>query len=211
MNRLLNVFDPPRRQENTTLSGLVLGTVSNVDKQGRVQVTLGSFDPNYVTDWLRVASPLASSKGRAAYHVPQLQDQAVVAFVNGDPRAPVVLGFLSSTADPLPQEFTKGHSGVILGDGKPRLTLNESDEGDGPGVVINDGKGNSITIKTKGNTIEIVAAGNITLSAPDGKVSISAKTIELASSDATTLSSAKIDVKADPNDLTLKGKRVNIN
>jgi hypothetical protein len=123
----------------------------------------------------------------------------------------VVLGFLSSTTDPLPQEFVKGHSGVILGEGKPRITLNESDQGDGPGVVINDGKGNSITIKTKGNTIEIVAAGNISLSAPDGEVSISAKTVKLASTEATTLTAAKIDVTAKQNDLTLKGKRININ
>lgn len=210
MDRLLKAFDPGRGEQPSRLSGLVLGKVSNVDDQGRVKVTLGSFAPNYVTDWLRVASPLASGKGRAAYHVPQVEDQAVVAFVNGDPREPIVLGFVSSTADPLPQEFVQGHSGVILGEGKPRITLNESDQDDGPGVVINDGNGNSITIKTKGKTIEIVAAGNITLAAPEGEVSISAKTVKLVSTEATTLTSKKIDVTAD-GDLTLKGNRVNIN
>jgi uncharacterized protein involved in type VI secretion and phage assembly len=211
MNRLYNLLDPPKESESGGPSGLVIGKVSGVDDKGRVTVTLGQWHEQYVTDWVRVTSPLASSKGRAAYHVPQPGDQAVVAFVNGDPREPVVLGFLSSTTDPLPKEFVQGHSGVILGEGKPRITLNEGDQDGGPGVVINDGKGNSITIKTKGNTIEIVAAGNISLSAPDGEVSISAKTVKLASTDAMTVTASKIDVTADPNDLTLKGKRVNIN
>jgi uncharacterized protein involved in type VI secretion and phage assembly len=210
MDRLYNLVDRPEDGEGGALSGLVIGKVSDID-QGRIKVSLAQWHEKYVTDWVRVMSPLASSKGRAAYHVPQIDDQVVVAFVNGDPREPVVLGFLSSTTDPLPQEFVNGHSGVILGEGKPRITLNESDRDGGPGVVINDGKGNSITIKTKGNTIEIVAAGNITLSAPDGEVSISAKTVKLAASDAMTVTAAKIDATADPKDMTLKGKRVNIN
>ena len=211
MDRLYNLLDPPKESESGGLSGLVIGKVSGVDDKGRVTVTLGQWHEQYVTDWVRVVSPLSSSKGRAAYHVPQSGDQAVVAFVNGDPREPVVLGFLASTTDPLPKEFVQGHSGVILGADKPRITLNEGDQDGGPGVVINDGKGNSITIKTKGNTIEIVAAGNISLSAPDGEVSISAKTVKLAATDAMTVTAAKIDATADPKDMTLKGKNVRIN
>jgi uncharacterized protein involved in type VI secretion and phage assembly len=208
--RLIDLVMRVARQSDGSPQGALIGLVSNVDERGRVQLKLPSIGPDIVTDWAPVALPMAGSN-RAVSFTPKVNDQAIVVFLNGNWRTPVVIGFLSSTADPLPSAFTNGQAGVVLGDNKPRLTLNETSNDGGPGIAIDDGAGNRITIKTDGNTIEITAAGNIVLAAKDGKVSISAKTFEVTTTEKTTLKAPTMDVVAEQNALNVTGNPINLN
>jgi phage baseplate assembly protein gpV len=209
MTRLLDVVTRVARQRDGAPQGVLFGLVSGIEKDGRVTLTLPSLG-DIGTDLTRIVLPVAGH-GRAMSFTPQLNDQAIVAFVNGDWRTPVVLGFIPSKADPLPREFTNGQCGITLGADKPAMTLNETKNDGGPGLTITDGSGNSITIRTNGNTIEITAAGNIVLSAPKGKVSISASSIELNATGKTSITGAELEVIGKQNALTLKGNPVNIN
>jgi uncharacterized protein involved in type VI secretion and phage assembly len=208
--RLIDLVMRVARQSDSSPQGALIGLVSNVDERGRVQLKLPSIGPDIVTDWAPVALPMAGSS-RAVSFTPKVNDQAIVVFLNGNWRTPVVIGFLSSAADPLPGAFTNGQAGVVLGDDKPRLTLNETKNDGGPGIAIDDGAGNRITIKTDGNTIEITAAGNIVLTAQNGKVSISAKTFEVTTTEKTTLKAPTMDVVAEQSALSFTGNPININ
>ena len=204
----------PRRKGNKAPASCI-GIVTAVDpKTGRVKLEYkghgtGPEDEPIGSDWAPVLLPMAGN-GRAACFAPKSGEQALVIFVNGDWSQPVVIGFLSSEVDPLPPEMQDGKSGIVLTPRGPSVVLDETKAKDKPTVVITDGDGNSIMIKTDVNTIEITAAANIVLSAPDGKVSVTAKSIDFTSSEATTLNAASMDVKADGN-LNLHGGTVNIN
>src|SRR5258706_10454277 len=79
----------------------VAKVIDNIDIQGtaRVQISLPwlpGFEP-----WARVASPMAGM-GRGTYFIPQVGDEVLVAFNQGDIREPYILGALWSSVDKPP-------------------------------------------------------------------------------------------------------------
>jgi phage baseplate assembly protein gpV len=204
------------RQTHHKAPASCIGLVSAVDaKTGRVKLTYQGIGTDVEgksigSDWAPVLLPMAGN-GRAACFAPKSGDQALVLFVNGDWSQPIVAGFLASEADPLPQDMQAGKSGIVLSPGGPSVVLDETKAKDKPTIVISDGDGNSVVVKTDVNTIEITAAGDIKLSAVDGKVSIAAKTIDFTSSEGTTLNAATVDVKAPDGPVNLHGKQINLN
>jgi type VI secretion system secreted protein VgrG len=100
----------PRRSTPTPSPGLATAIVTgpagqavHVDQHGRIKVQFhwdrqGSFD-DASSAWVRVAVPA----GRLAESfVPQVGDEVVVAFLQGDPSLPIVLGGLYNGQDPPP-------------------------------------------------------------------------------------------------------------
>ncbi|WP_027344147.1 VgrG-related protein [Hamadaea tsunoensis] len=81
--------------------GVVPGTVTDVadpDKLGRVKVTFPWLAENYASDWLRVVSAGAGSK-RGMVVLPEVDDEVLVAFEQGDLRHGYVLGGLYNGVD----------------------------------------------------------------------------------------------------------------
>ena len=90
------------------LPGIVVGPqgeVKHVDQFGRVRVRFPWRNPAYsnTTDfgdsgWVRVAQ-IATGVGNAAMWLPEVGDEVVLAFENGDPNRPVVLGSMWNGKD----------------------------------------------------------------------------------------------------------------
>ena len=81
------------------MSGVAVATViCNIDAlgQGRVQVNI-PWLPGYMP-WARVAT-LMGGMGRGTFFIPQVGDEVLVAFNQGDVREPYVIGGLWSTID----------------------------------------------------------------------------------------------------------------
>jgi phage protein D/phage baseplate assembly protein gpV len=77
-------------------AGVLAGVVSNIDDPdhlGRVRVHLPCLSDNYETDWARIAQIMAGSRHGAAF-LPDVDDEVLVAFDQGDIRRPYVLGAL---------------------------------------------------------------------------------------------------------------------
>jgi uncharacterized protein involved in type VI secretion and phage assembly len=85
--------------------------VNDPEGLSRVQIRLFSFDGPDSQDaplWARVATPFAGND-RGGFFIPDVDDEVLVTFVNGDPRQPIVIGGLWSGSASVPE--TLGGSG----------------------------------------------------------------------------------------------------
>ena len=75
---------------------MVIAQVSDVNdpqNHGRVKLTFPWLSDNYVSDWARTVQP-GAGKDRGAMVVPEVGDEVLAAFEQGDIRRPYVLGGL---------------------------------------------------------------------------------------------------------------------
>ena len=156
----------------------------------RVQVRVMSVDGPTGQDgpiWARVACPFAGDN-RGAFLLPDVGDEVLVVFVNGDPRFPVVVGGLWNGSSTSPETISGGRNRkkVIRSKNGVKLTLDDQDGQeqfiaetpggqkitlkDGPGAVwIEDSNGNSVKLETAGITVTASA-----------KVTVNASTVEIS-------------------------------
>lgn len=193
---------PPPTWSN---AGFLAKVVSLDDPEGknRVQVRLYAFDAVAGQDaplWARVAAPFAGDD-RGTFFLPDVDDEVLVMFVQGDPRYPIILGGLWNGAAPAPADIEPGGSNrykrikskngivVTLDDqsGQETLTL-ETPGGqkltlkDGPGkAVVEDSNGNSITLESSGITIQ--AAAKVTVNAAQVQVTAGMVKVDAAMAD----------------------------
>ena len=85
-----------------SVSGLQIGVVTALEDptgEDRVRIQLPLVDASAEGAWARLAS-LDAGKERGWVQRPELGDEVVVGFFDNDPRRPVVLGMLHSSAHP---------------------------------------------------------------------------------------------------------------
>jgi uncharacterized protein involved in type VI secretion and phage assembly len=168
---------------------------------GRVRVTYPWRDADDESHWARIATPMAGG-GMGAYFLPEVDDEVLVAFENGDIHYPYVVGSLWNGTDTPPADNADGKNDVRLIRSRSghEIVLNDSDtEGrveittagghtivldDSSGsetVEIADAGGNAITLDKQG--LSITGASKVSVSAPmlefkgDGNVSVEASGI----------------------------------
>jgi uncharacterized protein involved in type VI secretion and phage assembly len=160
--------------------------IKDPDDQGRVKVTL-PWTPDSKGEryegWARLAT-LMGGNNRGSWFVPDVDDEVLIAFEQGDPRRPFVLGALWNGRDKAPETMDGGgknfkkvlrsRNGVKVTlddqDGQEKLIL-ETPGGqkvtlkDGPGsVAIEDSNGNSVKLETAGVTVTASAKVNVNAS-----------------------------------------------
>lgn len=215
---LLDLLSPSRPGTLERIYGVVVGIVTNNDdpeKMSRIKVRFPWLSENDESWWARVCAPMAG-KDRGAYFLPEIDDEVLVAFEQGDVRFPYVIGSLWNGQDAPPEgQPLDGNGKVVKRVIKSRCGhLIRFDDTDGAEKieVIDKTEKNKITIGTSGNTITIEADGDITLQSARGKVVLKGQSIEIRSTaqDVKIESSANMDLKASGQS-NLKGAVVNIN
>jgi phage baseplate assembly protein gpV len=99
-------------------AGVVVGQVSDAndpEKAGRVKVTFPWLSDDYVSDWARTLQP-GAGKDRGWTVVPEVGDEVLVAFEQGDFGRPTVLGGLYNGVDTQaagPGDLVDGGSGAV--------------------------------------------------------------------------------------------------
>lgn len=178
--------------------------VDIADPEGlnRVQVRLLSFDGVDAQDapvWARVVCPFAGSD-RGTFFMPDVDDEVLVVFMNGDPRYPIVMGGLWSGANEPPAELgsegnrfkrirSKNGVTVTLDDqsGQEQLVLEtpagqKVTLGDGPATVtVEDSNGNRVVMDS--SSISITASAKLSIDAPQVNVSAGMVKVDSAIAD----------------------------
>ena len=170
--------------------------VSVDDPEGlaRVQVRLLSYDGIGEQDgplWARVATPFAGAN-YGAFMLPNVGDEVVVNFLNGDARLPIVVGSLWNGSAAPPE--TLGGDGkrvdrwTLVGRGGTRIALVEETAGQAqilfetPGGVtgeLTDAGGGKIEFFAAGSTITIDTSG-VSIQTP-GTLKAEASMVEIKS------------------------------
>ncbi|HYU86873.1 MAG TPA: VgrG-related protein [Kribbellaceae bacterium] len=135
--------------------GVVIGQVSDVndpEEQGRVRVTLPWLSDSYVSAWARTVQP-GAGKDRGAMVVPEVGDEVLVIFEQGDLRRPYVLGGLYNGVD-LPSR--KGVDLIDSGSGAVNRRSMVSRRGHRIDLLDQDGKAEGITLATGDDKLSLV-------------------------------------------------------
>ena len=170
-----------------------LGRVTSVedpDQLARVKVELYAADTERdVAVWARVASPFAGA-GRGGFFIPQVDDEVLVVFVNGDARAPVVVGGLwNGNAQPPETLSGRVDRWTITGKAGTKISIVEESDAtarivcETPGGVkltMTDDGGGKVEIVCAGNTLKMETSG-VSLKAAS-KLSLDAPTIDIKAS-----------------------------
>jgi uncharacterized protein involved in type VI secretion and phage assembly len=146
-------------------------------------------------NWARLAT-FMGGKNRGSWFIPDVSDEVLVVFENGDPRRPYVIGALWNGSDSPPESMDgagKNYKKVLRSRNGVKVTLDDQDGQekliletpggqkmtmkDGPGAVeIVDSNGNSVKLETSG--ITITAAAKVTINASQVAVSAGMVTVD---------------------------------
>jgi len=174
---------------HVALYGAHFATVVSVkDPANLSRVQVRVYDVDGVADqdapiWARVAVPF-SGNSRGAFFIPDVGDEVLVVFMNGDPRFATVIGGLWNGKDAPPEQIggDRIDRWTIVGKAGTRIAIEEQSQGQATISLTTPNQAQSITIQeTAGGKIELSAAGN---------------TITLDTSGVTITTGAKVTVQA---------------
>jgi uncharacterized protein involved in type VI secretion and phage assembly len=177
------------------LRGSFLGevvSVSDPDSKNRVQVRLYAFDGVDEQDapmWARVAVPFAGGD-RGAFFLPDVGDEVLVTFVQGDPRMPVVIGSMWNGKDSAPE--------TLGGDRVDRWTI-VGKAGTRIAIVEENASTATISLTTPGGvkgTFTDESGGKIELEAAGSKVTLESSGVTIETSATVKVQASKVDVTA---------------
>ncbi|MFM9969262.1 MAG: type VI secretion system tip protein VgrG [Burkholderiales bacterium] len=179
--------------------GLQVGVVTKLDAdpegESRVQVRVPVMQAEKDTVWARLVNFYGSS-GFGAYFIPEIGDEVLLGYLNGDPSHPVILGSLYSSkrAPPYPLSaenntkaiVTRSKTKIEINDDKKIITIQTPANNkvvisdDGKSILLQDQTNNKVELNSGGITldspkdIKITAKGAITLDAV-GAISVTSK------------------------------------
>lgn len=194
------MYAPLLRRSRSWLNGAQLAIVVSVnDPEGmnRVQIRLVALDDADQQDaalWARVVCPFAG-QDRGAFLIPDVDDEVLVIFQNGDPHYPLVVGGLWNGSSTAPAQIGSDGNRLKVIRSKNGVTITLDDQtgqerfiaetpggqkitlSDGPGVVrVEDSNGNSLEMAAAG--ITITASAKVTVNASSVQVSAGMVTVD---------------------------------
>jgi uncharacterized protein involved in type VI secretion and phage assembly len=202
-----------QREQAHRIYGVVVAIVTNTNDpqgMGRVKLKYPWLGEDAEGCWARIATPMAG-KEMGIYFPPEVEDEVLVAFEQGDVRFPYVIGSLWNGKDKPPLKNDDGKNDVRLIKSRSGHTVRLNDEGGKEKIEIIDKSGkNSISIDTAANSITITSESDVIISAR-GAIKLDAQKIAIHSSADTRIESgAGMEVKASAA-MNVKGATVNIN
>lgn len=141
------------------VQGFLLGKVVDVEDPealGRVKVTYMDRPDAPVSNWVFIVRPMASAEF-GVWFMPEIGDQVVLGFLNGNLENPYMLGSIYTGTNAPP--VTDPQQRVIRSLQGHEIVLDDTDGAEN--VIIRDASDNEIKMTSDG--IEITSAGTITI------------------------------------------------
>lgn len=204
---LLSLLAPPPSAAPS--AGLVVGVVTNnsdPDKFGRVKVKFPWLSPDEESTWARVIS-VGGGAGRGVSFPPEVNDEVLVGFEQGDIHHPYVIGGLWNGRDLPP-----GDQGEVISGGKVQqriirsraghtITLDDADTGGG--ITIEDKNGNQVKLDAAANSMTVKVQGDLTLEAKGN--------MTLKATGPVKVSGMGVNVDGGAGTVDVKGSIINLN
>jgi hypothetical protein len=175
-------------------TGLVVALEGDPSGEGRVQVRLPTISLSDGLFWARLARPDAGPS-RGLCQMPEIGDEVILGFLDADPRDPVILGSLHSSARPSVLEGKDdNHLKAIVTRSGMRIHWDDEkvvariDTPKGYALILDEGEGSLTLTDAHGNSVKLSDKG-IALDSP--------KDIVLT---------AKGDVKVEGKNIAMKAK-----
>ena len=175
---------------NNLFYGVTVGIVTNnkdPDGLGRVKVKFPWLSQTEESYWARMLTPMAGND-RGIYFLPEVDDEVLVAFDQGNMNIPYILGALWNGQDKPPEtnddgknnkRVIKSRSGhqIILDDtkGKEKITIEDKT---GKNKIVINSQDNSMDIKVE-KDLTIETKGKIILKSSDDDVSIECNNLSI--------------------------------
>jgi Rhs element Vgr protein len=203
--------------------GLVTALEGDPDGEERIQVCMPLVEPGSEGVWARLAT-LDAGENRGSVFRPEIGDEVVLGFLNDDPRHPVVLGQLHSSAKPAPIPaadanpekgfVTRAEIKLLFDDENKVLTIETPN---GNTVVLSDADG-GISLKDENGNKLVMDSGGITLeSAADVKIKATGD-VKIEGANVTTSASTQLKAEGSAGaeitssgTMVVKGSLVQIN
>jgi phage protein D len=208
----------------TAPSGVVVAVVDDVndpEKTGQVRLRFPWLDDTYVSGWARTLQA-GAGKDRGTVILPEVGDEVLVVFEQGDVRRPYVLGGLYNGVDqPSSQGIPavdggkgvvnrrsfvsrKGHRIDFLDeDGKTEGVTVES--GDGKVSLVLDASGTKVTLHSDG-TVLIEGKQGITIDSSSANLDLKGGQISIKATQGVTVDAGGGAAKVTGSTLDLKGQ-----
>jgi len=178
--------------------------VDNTDPegQGRVKVQFKWVcDCNDTTAWLRVLSPDAGNSGkvninRGLVFIPEVGDQVMIAFKEGNVARPVVMGSLFHGKNGIGGGSANDTKSIMTRSGH---TIELNDGGSGTHIIIRDPSGNEIFLDTQGKNLTITSPETITFNAKNIVMNADQSVNMNAGVNVTTIAGATVSTAAGVN------------
>ncbi|HSO86549.1 MAG TPA: type VI secretion system tip protein VgrG [Draconibacterium sp.] len=192
-----DIVEKPASGLVPAIHGLQIGIVTNIhedpDGEERIRVRLPIIDNENDGVWARLTT-MDAADSRGWVFRPEIGDEVIVGFLNGDPRDPIILGSLFSSAKPSPiqpeeENKIKGYVSrsemkFTFDDDKVIVT---TETPNGNKIVLSEDAGSILIEDENGNKIEMSS---------DGIVMESAKDIKIKASGDVNIEGVNINVKA---------------
>lgn len=145
-----------------TINGVVIGLVTKVEP-GRLKVHFPWLADDHESDWIRIATAMSGSN-RGTFLMPELHDEVLVAFNQGDWREGYVVGFLWNGQDQPPGQDVRDRRITSRNGHEIRFLDATPSNGSLGALVISDAHGNTITMSNA--KMSIHAAHLLEIDAP---------------------------------------------
>ncbi len=195
---LVDLLAPP--SASGSFPGLMVGIVTNLedpDGHGRVKVKFPTLADDDESAWARLALPGAGPQ-RGLQLMPEINDEVLVGFEQGDPSHPVVLGGLWSArnAPPLASSAAVKSSAVVSRvlhtTAGHKIEIHEES---GANKILISLAGDKGSITMEDAAIAVVSTGDISVTA-DGAVTVKAtKDLTLEGQNVTIKATNKVNVQ----------------
>ncbi len=193
------------------MTGVAIAQVSDArdpQHQGRVKLTFPWLSDDYVSDWARTVHA-GAGKDRGLFVLPEVGDEVLVAFEQGDIRRPVRASAGCSTASTPPKagpiDDVDGGSGAInrrslVSRRGHRIDLLDQDgRKEGIALATGDGK-HTFTLDATGSAVTLHSDGSVTIEAKNGvTVDAGSSSLKLTGGDVSITATTGLTLDGGPS------------
>ncbi len=206
----LDISFPSRTSSRPSLTNLQSGIVTSLedpDGLGRVKVKIPAL--GIETLWVRYMWPHAGNS-HGWVTMPELDDEVLVGWENGNPDLPVAMGSIYSGTDTLPvTPDDKNEVKVFVTRGGNEIRLTDKDGEEEIKISTKDGE-NSIVLSMKKPSLSITSKGDVSIEST-GDLKIKGKNITIESDAATDVKAGgDLNLEATANMKNKAGANLNV-